>query len=235
MPRRAVLTYDGTRLHRGGAHVIRATSAESGGEALEQFRVKWTDAATPSMVRMDLTNAPQHKTFVAMAHALCTEKLGAPTANFAERTGGTSNWFVERSQLPSALRILDVLQPIPIVDLVGILAVTYKIEFRFLALNSRLPLPFQRRDDYLNAEADYYRFLGHSFLEAQFSAHSIISAFFSLPFEDWTDEVARYVRTLQGELPFKISDKRWKRWHLNRSGSGYAGRRISVSWKAQTV
>ena len=52
MVRSAVLTYDGTRLHNGGAHVIRAKSAEAGGLALEKFRLKCTDALAPDLVRV---------------------------------------------------------------------------------------------------------------------------------------------------------------------------------------
>lgn len=91
------------------------------------------------------------------------------------------------------------------------------IEFRFVQMARRLPLPFQEQADYLNAEVEHNRFLGMSFLIAMFSSRHVVSSFFPLPFENWNEDAAAYVRFVQAELPFRISDKRWKRWHLNKA------------------
>lgn len=231
MVRSAVLTYDGTRLHNGGAHVIRAKSAEAGGLALEKFRLKCTDALAPDLVRVDLRNSEEHRKFFASAHDVCVERFGQPTADFGRRSGGTSNWFLDVANFAPALRLVDFLQPIPVEASFGILAVTYKISFRFLHPASGAIMPFQRQEDYLNCEADYYRYLGSTYLEAAFSDRHSVSVFFSLPFEDWNEEVAAFVCSIQNELPFRISEKRWKRWYLNKLGTNYVGRRIAVSWK----
>jgi hypothetical protein len=230
MPRKAALTYDGTSWHRGGWQSLKTKKAVAGGDALEWFRQHCTDAANPSLVRVDLLNAPQHDQVVEAARRRLLHEFGEPIADFSQRPGGTSNWFLTQSQLRSALAIVDDLQPIPNGDLFGILSVTYQIEFRFLQMASRFPLPFQEQADYLNAEVEYNRFLGTSFLLAMFSSRHVVSSFFSLPFENWNDDAAAYVRFLQVELPFRISDKRWKRWHLNNAASNYVGRRVAVSW-----
>jgi hypothetical protein len=235
MVRSAVLTYDGTRLHSGGAHVIRAKSAEAGGSALENFRLRCTDALAPDLVRVDLRNSEEHRKFVASAHDACVERFGQPIADFGRRPGGTSNWFLDAANFVPALRLVDLLQPIPVEVPFGILAVTYKISFRFLHPTSRATMPFQQQEDYLNREGDYYRYLGSTYLEAVFSDRHAVSVFFSLPFATWNEEVATFVRSIQNELPFRISERRWKRWHLNKQGTNYVGRRIAVSWEAATT
>lgn len=230
MPRRAALTYDGTASHSGGWQSLKTKKAVAGGDALELFRQHCTDAANPILVRVDLQNAPQHGHAVEAARRRLLQEFGEPVADFGQRPGGTSNWFLTQSQLRSALGIVDDLQPIPSGDLFGILSVTYKIEFRFVQMASRLPLPFQEQANYLNAEVEHNRFLGMSFLIAMFSSRHVVSSFFSLPFENWNEDAAAYVRFVQAELPFRISDGRWKRWHLNNAATNYVGRRVAVSW-----
>ncbi len=234
MPRKAALAYDGTAWHSGGWQSLKAKKAVAGGDALERFRQTCTDAENPILVRVDLRNAPQHAGVVEIARRRLLQEFGEPTADFGRHPGGTSNWFLTQPQLHPALRIVDDMQPIPIGDVFGILCVSYKIEFRFLQRSSRLPLPFQEQADYLNAEVEYNRFLGASFLIAEFSTRHVVSSFFSLPFEDWNDDAAAYIRFLQAELPFRISDKRWKRWHLNNASTNYVGRKIAVSWEPPT-
>jgi hypothetical protein len=230
MPRQAALTYDGTSWHRGGWQSLKTKNAVACGAAFERFRQHCTDAASPTMVRVDLQNTPQHGGAFEAAHQRLLQEFGEPVADFARRSGGTSNWFLTLPQLRSALSIVDALQPIPAGSLFGILSVTYKIEFRFLQRASRSPLPFQEQADYLNAEVEYNRFLGTSFLIAMFSNRHVVSSFFSFPFEDWNDDAAAYVRFVQAELPFRISERRWKRWHLNNAATSYVGRRVAVSW-----
>lgn len=230
MPRAAVLAYDGTRWHSGGVQALKTKKAAAGGEALERFRQNCTDAVQPLFVRVDLRNAPGHGRAYSDAHSRLRREFGEPRADFGRQSGGMSNWFLKPTEFLPALRIVDDVQPIPVDGVFGILSVEYKIEFRFLDMSSRRPLPFQEREDYVNAEADFDRFLGKSFLSVEFSTRHTASSFFSLPFEDWNDDVAAYVRFIQAELPFRISDRRWKRWQLNKAGTRYFDRKISVSW-----
>lgn len=48
----------------------------------------------------------------------------------------------------------------------------------------------------------------------------------SFPFEEATEELWAYVGQLQRFLPFKLSDKHWTRWQLNKAGTAYFNRKI---------
>lgn len=231
MARSATLTYDGSRLHSSGPHVVRSKSTESIGLAVEAFRCGFTDATRPTLIRIDLQNIDQKlKAFVAEAHARCAERFGEPAADFGRKTGGTSNWFLDQSQLLPALGLLDSMRPIPADELgFGVFKVGYRIDFRFVDPVTRERLPFQEPTDYLNFEAEYRRFLGKSYLDAELSERSLVSAFFCLPFERWDERSEEYVCAVQADLPFRISEKRWKRWHLNKSSTGYVGRKLPVA------
>ena len=230
MPRQALLTYDGSSFHPSGAQKPRMKSAVAIGSALESFRQKCTDAKGPQLVRLDLVNAKEHAKFVSNARASVSGQFGNPRADLGQRIGGTSSWFLDASQFLPALKIIDELQPIPEFNFSGVLLVHYKLEFRFLQPSANSPLPYQDREQYLYAEGDYDRLLGQSVISTTFSAQHSVSSFFSFPFENWSEESASLARSVQAEIPFRISDKRWKRWHLNKAASGYVGRRLAVSW-----
>lgn len=232
MPRQAVLTYDGTRLHSSGAHAMRATTSVAAGEALENFRLRCTDAPPATFVRIDLRNSGvASKAYIASVHSRFAERFGPPRADYGRRDGGMSNWFIDDSLLLTALRLLDELRPIPADSFgFGALSVNYKLDFIFRDAATNALLPFQRQEDYLNFEAEHERYFGRSYVSAEFSARSCVSAFFTLPFEDWNAEAANHVRFIERELPFRISEKRWKRWHLTKTGTSYLGRKIRPSW-----
>jgi hypothetical protein len=48
----------------------------------------------------------------------------------------------------------------------------------------------------------------------------------SFPFEEATEAFWAYVERLQRHLPFKLSDKHWTRWQLNKAGTAYRNRKI---------
>ena len=236
LPRRAVLTYDGTRLHSSGAHVVRAKSFVAAGEALDKFRLRCTNAPPPVLIRMDVKNSVgMPPSLLASVSARCSEAFGKPAA-VGEGPNGMTNWFLTEAQLMSALGIMDGLVPIPTDQYrFGAFNLSYKLEFAFRSPVSGEVLPFQRQEDYLNFEGDYERFLGRSVLAVDFSAQSYASAFFSFPFEEWSREASELATFIQADLPFRISDKRWKRWSLTKSGQTYVGRKVAVSWSRDNV
>jgi hypothetical protein len=225
-----VLTYDGTWLHSSGAHVVRAKSFVAAGEALETFRLKCTNSASPVLVRLDLANSAATSTFLNSVSAQCTKIFGPPSA-VGKSAGALTNWFLSEAQLSSALEIMDRLNQIPADKHgFGVLSLSYKLEFAFRSAATGEVLPFQSQQDYLNWEGDYERFLGRSVLTVDLSAHSHASAFFSFPFEEWSSEAAHLAWFIQSALPFRISEKRWKRWSLTKSGQSYVGRKVAVSF-----
>jgi hypothetical protein len=152
------------------------------------------------------------------------------------KPNGMTNWFLTEAQLMSALQIMDSIGRIPSDEHgFGVFNLSYKLEFAFRSPASGEVLPFQRQEDYLNFEGDYERFLGRSVLAVEFSAQSYASAFFSFPFEEWSNEARELVRFIQAELPFRISEKRWKRWSLTKSGQTYVGRKVAVSFSRDGV
>src|SRR5262249_7698087 len=100
-------------------------------------------------------------------------------------------------------------------------------DFHFIDPKSRMPLPHQERDEYLNFEAGSCLYLGSSTLYALLSSKSSVSVFFSFPYENVTKELKDYVQFLQSHLPFRMSGKHWKRWHINKTHTGYVGRKVS--------
>jgi hypothetical protein len=102
-------------------------------------------------------------------------------------------------------------------------------KFRFVSPVTQEPFPFQHRKDFLNFQPDYRFYLGESVLYAILSSKSTNSVFFSIPFEEQTKEFDDYKQFLQNNLPFRFSDKTWKRWHINKKRTGYVGRKIEIN------
>jgi hypothetical protein len=231
MPRSAVLTYDGTRLHSSGAHAVRANSFVSAGEALEKFRLRCTNSPPPLLIRLDIRHsAAAPSPLLASVGKRFSASFGKPAA-VGKKPDGMTNWFLTEAQLMPALEVMDSIGPIPADEHgFGVFNLSYKLEFAFRSPISGEVLPFQSQQDYLNYEGDYERFLGRSVLAVDLSAQSYASAFFSFPFEEWSSDAAELARSIQAELPFRISEKRWKRWTLTKSGQTYVGRKLAVSF-----
>jgi hypothetical protein len=100
-------------------------------------------------------------------------------------------------------------------------------EFRLTDPQTGSVLPHQDRMDYLHFEVEHRLYLGTSTLYARFSSVSTVSLFFSLPYEEVGPALRDHVRFLQSNLPFTLSANHWKRWHINKAGTRYVGRRIS--------
>jgi len=72
------------------------------------------------------------------------------------------------------------------------------------------------------------RFLGASIAFARLSSRSALSVFFSLPFDEPGMEFHACIEFLKAHTPFRLSDQRWKIWTLNKRGTRYVGRRLTL-------
>ncbi len=57
---------------------------------------------------------------------------------------------------------------------------------------------------------------------------STISAWFTFPFGDLTQEMSEYIESVENALPFKFSKESWRQWSLSKNGN-WTPRRIEIN------
>jgi hypothetical protein len=230
MTRTAIITYDGLPISSGGAHQLRTHGPREAWSSVEPFLKKCTDYAAPKSLFVEVFEGQAiPKSFSDQVKKRFSQDLGNPKTRVVGKSTG-NQYDVSLEQFNEVLDFLDGLQPYPPSPLdshFGPVTLNLLADFRFIDQTSRMPLPHQDRNEYLNFEAGYRLYLGCSTIYAILSSKSTVSVFFSLPYEEATKELKDYVRFLQSHLPFRMSDKHWKRWHMNKALTGYIGRKIS--------
>jgi hypothetical protein len=224
------ITYDGTQFHASGAHTLRESSAAKVCTKLESFRSAFTNSDHPDQVRIDLYNpGGAQSAYFNAARDACVSAFGSCPHDFSKSPGGTSNWFLEPTQLAAASALIDQLQPIPSVDgLHDIVSLYYQVGFQLVSSGDSIDqLPAIKPEQYLNFEVQWGRRLGESRIEAFLGSRIRVSAFLSLPLAELNDQSRRCASSMQELLPFQLSKTRWKRWKLNGAKNGYIGRKLA--------
>ncbi len=224
---RAVITYDGLPISSGGAHTLRMRGPKAVHAAITQFATTCSDYTRPTQLYVELLKGKEiPRSFSAMVERKFLLDFGAPRRTRALGQAIGTQWDIPKERAEDVLTLLEGPQPLP-TDRLYPLALNLVANFRLIDPQGGSVLPRQERTDYLHFEAAPGLYLGTSTLYARLSAVSTVSVFFSLPYEELGPALREHVRFLQTHLPFKLSAHHWKRWHINKAGTRYVGRRIS--------
>jgi len=141
--------------------------------------------------------------------------------------GDVESWGIEAEAVPSAVDWLRDQAP-PSGARGDWLNVEVDARFMLKDPESGAVLPFQGSEHY--GEHDWSggwgEILGLSRMRLRVSERSTCALVLSLPFEDAGLDLGSYVASLQHLVPFRLSDKHWNRWQLNKSGTRYYSRKI---------
>lgn len=226
MARRGVITYDGLPISSGGAHKLRSGGFVAPWAQIEHFLRACTDFERPEEIVIELIEgggassalvAPLKERFSERFSALRSRRIGTAMGH---------QWLAGPAGLAVLLQELETIHPLPDIAAAS-LTVNVTAAFRFVDPHARAVLLFQSPSDYLMQTVGDRAFLGSSRAFARLAAHPTVSVFFSLPFPEMSAEFRAYVEFLRDHAPFRLSDRHWKIWTLNRRGTRYAGRRLS--------
>jgi hypothetical protein len=226
MIRTGAITYDGLPLSSGGAHTLRQKGFVQTFNSLQGFVNSVSLKPEPSSVILELFDLGNG----SYSHFLSlSSQFDNKFPRLRERQTGeyhSHQWTVSADELPSLVIELEKLRPIPNAGFVGRSLVVYVGWNLIFADSNGKPLPFQNRDDHLQFDIDFNRFLGESYVYARISETSTANLFLSLPFEDATDEALELVNRIQNCFPARPSSKHWKKWTITKSRKTYVGRKI---------
>jgi hypothetical protein len=94
----------------------------------------------------------------------------------------------------------------------AILSILWK--FKFIDPVSRRIIPNQEKIPILDE-----RVVNSQIYTRLSTTKSTISPWFAFPFADMTDLNRLYIEQIKSNLPFKLSDKSWRKWHLSKNGN----------------
>lgn len=226
MPLPGVITYVGLPIASGGGHRLRSRGFAAAWTLIERFLTRCTDFDRPREVVVELLEggatpeailAPLKRRFSAQFPMTRSRRVGAAVGR---------QWSAATTDLKTLLRDLDAIPPLPDAA-VAPLTVNLTAEFRFVDPYTRKPLPFQGAAHYLRQDAGGGRLLGTSDVFARLATRSTVSVFFSLPFAEMSTACRAYAEFLARHAPFRLSERAWKMWALNKRGTRYVCRRLS--------
>jgi hypothetical protein len=195
--------------------------------AVTQFATTCSDYKQPTQLYVELLTGKGIPTgFSEMFTRKFLRDFGAPRRTRALGEAIATQWDIPKEGAEAVLTLLEGPQPPP-KHRICPMVLNLVAEFRLTDPQTGSVLPHQDRTDYLQFEVEHRLYLGTSTLYARFSSVSTVSLFFSLPYEEVGPALRDHVRFLQSNLPFQLSANHWKRWHINKAGTRYVGRRIS--------
>lgn len=225
---RGLITYDGLPIASGGAHRLRSRGFTAAWTLIEPFLGRCTDFDRPRDIIVELledgdtpnaTLQPLKRRFSAQFPMKRSRRVGAAMGR---------QWSATTADLTLLLQDLDAVRSFPDARLAP-LTLNLTAEFRFVDPHTRTILPFQGPSHYLGQAAGSGRVLGASYAFARLAKRSTVSVFFSLPFAELNTTCRAYVDFLAQHVPFRLSDRGWKIWALNKRGTRYVGRRLPIS------
>lgn len=214
----SVVVYDGLPISSGGAHGLRRLDATAAIEAWRGFLDACTEQAS-LVTRFTVADGVKPPRDV----------LRQLKSRFGQQHEWLDPWFpFGPERLDEAAEWMQQVAP-NVTDAQGYSSLYLTADASFL-----LKRPDgvglwhgQSRDRFGGFETPGGIRLGECTTRLAISAHRSMSLHLSLPLAT-DDEVAQVQRWLEPHLPFRLSDKHWTRWTLNRNGRSYSGRRVAV-------
>ncbi len=228
MLRPGLITYEGLPKSRGGMHSLRTKSAAASWSRIRSFLDECFVSGDPLTARLNVQRQHDSPDLDSLVERFLGN-FGAPISG-QDASSSYLNWFLDDVQLDETLSTIDSL-PGAYVDLYGRQLVNVIVKAGRLKLTDTggKVLPNQGSDHYLRFEGDPDRLLGENYLDAELGRNNYLYAYFSLPFEQAGSEFREYVEYLRGEFPCAMSKSTWKIWILNKTGTGYVSRKLSLT------
>jgi len=228
MPR-SIITYDGLPISSGGAHSLGKLSPTSTWSSIDRFITRCTAPLSDinfSVEVLEGSDIPEE--FSKRMRKNIKQILGRHSHAQNNGFAKAFSWELPKNRLSEVLDLFDASCPFPKHKYSVKIATLYiSSTFHLLDRSGTHVLKHQGRENYLNYDTDYERFLGESMLLGSISSNSSLNIFLSLPFEEITEDFQSNIHFLQDNLPFKFSPIQWKRWHVNKAKTGYVGRKIT--------
>jgi hypothetical protein len=143
--------------------------------------------------------------------------FGLPKIDLYDSVGIAMSKFYYSVQFHNVDKALELLYDEPR----AILSILWR--FKFIDPVSKQLIPGQEKipiiDERVANSQIYTRLSG---------AKSTISPWFAFPFADMNDYNRVYIEQIMSSLPFKLSDKSWRKWHLSKNGN-WIPRMLNVS------
>jgi len=229
MTLRGLITYDGLPIASRGAHTLRSRGFTAAWILIEQFLRRCTDFERPREVILELLEGAAARGAVVMP---LKRRFSEQFPMVRSRRVGAAvgyQWSAATTDLTVLLQDLDAVRLVLPDVAIAPLTLNVAAEYHFIDPHTREVLPFQGAAHYLGQDVGSGRFLGASYAFARLGTRSTVSVFFSLPFAEMSAACRAYTEFLAEHAPFRLSDRRWKIWALNKRGTRYVGRRLSLN------
>jgi hypothetical protein len=207
----AFISYQGLPIKSGGAHTISGKKQEIVFDQLSAFIHKYTNASLP-VHREVVIDRPTFAEVIKNAYL-----LGLPNFDFSNYLANGQkrvSWSVSSAKVRDILNLYRDSER-------HTLGVTWK--FHFIDPDSKIVLPGQ--DEIPSIDSRLHN--SHIYLRLS-KNKATISAWFTFPFGNVTKETSEYIEGLERSLPFKFSDKTWRKWTLSKNGN-WTPKRIEIN------
>jgi hypothetical protein len=204
------ITYDRFRSNTN-VHEISAIHPSVLYHSLKTFIDTFTDAKRFESAHLLL---PSHGTLKSLS---LMKTFGLPKIDLYNSVGIEMSKIYYSVQFHNIDKALALLYDEP----QAILSILWK--FKFIDPVSRQIIPSQEKIPILDervANSQIYTRLSKT--------KSTISPWFALPFAEMNDLNRLYIEQIKSSLPFKLSDKSWRKWHLSKNGN-WIPRMLNVS------
>jgi hypothetical protein len=216
-----IITYQG--LPKGRTHRLRSRSSLAAWRAIQVFLRDCASDPKPRVLRLDLQKSEGETSDLDAAIRV----LGLPNTG---ASGGQTeyNWLLDDARFEIAVNCLDSQRQGHGSPWQPRMQCFCSYDFHLKDPDTDRPLQNQGTGNYLNFEVDGEHLLGQCSLRAWLNDESrSLYIFLSFPFSDVSSAgFLEYVDFIQRRLPFRLSAAHWKRWHINKRGDAFVGRRI---------
>lgn len=227
-----LITYDGLPISSGGGHRLRARGIERAWEAMGRFLDRCTTgslASPATTVTVDVfegaridpaVSAPARARFAELARGPeRTSRIRAPSGGEMETM---SQFRIPPENRESAIAVLAAGEPWP-AHYYGPVVLIAELRFHLKDPRTDAVLPGQGADRYGRQRFGSGGWLGESNLKLTLSgALRAACIWLSFPMAEPDAGFRELVAAMQGELPFQLSAKHWRRWRPRQRGEGLA-------------
>jgi hypothetical protein len=197
-----------------------------------RFLQAFTTYREPDAVRLRLAEGPRvDRAFFVDAHERTSAMFGPAKRRLVVAGAAEEHercWALRPEDVGNALLLMADLEPFPAHWLEAPLALSVQATFGLCDPDSGHPFARQDPDLYRQELPGWGLLLGMSRIYLRLTTASTCAIYLSLPFDEVTPWLKRYVERLDHSLPFRLSKKRWSRWQLNAQGTRYYSRSISM-------
>ena len=231
MPNQSIITYEGLPISSGGGHTLKSRDPRRALEQVLHFLATCTEGMDAIQCSVELMcGCAFPAAFTDPIQADLTRHYGA----FTERKVGMDDrlrrWRVPADDLTALAAMIADLTPLP-PHAYGWQPISLEINQTFFLIDeaNHQPLPNQGVVACAYFSPGNGFMLGTSRLYARLTEKSTASVTLSFPFPEPDARFFQYREFIQRHIPFKMSNKHWKRWNLTKKGNSYVGKKIDLA------